>query len=147
MVCNCKPNSDLGWRQRLNADWTLRGDPYNVSGGSVATMDPNIKSPYLDELTIGIERELITDLSIGFRYIRKWDRNLIEDVFIHRLDYEALMERGELIWTIFSPVTVVDPYDGQTVTFYEQTDLTALVILLSPIPLAPSEIMMVLRST
>jgi len=119
------PNSDLQWRQRLNADWTLRGDPYNVSGGSVASIDPNIKSPYLDELTIGIERELITDLSLGFRYIRKWDRNLVEDVFIHRLDYEALMERGELIWTIFSPVTVVDPYDGQTVTFYEQTDLTA----------------------
>ncbi len=116
------PNSTLSWRQRLNSDWTLRGDPYNVSAAAVSIMDPNIKSPYLDEMTLGIEKEIISDLRLGLRYIKKWDRNLIEDVNPYNLDYEAL-KHGELIWTNFRPVTVVDPYNGQMVTFFEQIDL------------------------
>jgi hypothetical protein len=38
------------------------------------TMDPNIKHPYMTQFTVGIERELFKDTSLGVTYInRKWN--------------------------------------------------------------------------
>jgi len=38
------------------------------------TMDPNIKHPHMTQFTVGIERELFKDASLGLTYInRKWD--------------------------------------------------------------------------
>ncbi|GAI21560.1 unnamed protein product, partial [marine sediment metagenome] len=53
---------------------------YAFSGTAGTSMDPDIKSPHMDELVVGIQRELIPDLSLSVNYIRKWDRKLIEDV-------------------------------------------------------------------
>ncbi len=64
---------------------------------------------------------------MGVRYIKKWDRNLIEDVNANMLDMDALMDRGELIWKNWEAVTVTDPYDGSTQTFYSQTAFPAAV--------------------
>ncbi len=120
------PNSFISYRYRLNPDWTLRGDMYYFSATAGSKMDPNIESPYLDELTVGIERELFKDFKLGIRYIKKWDRKLIEDVDINALDLNALMRGDDIftVWTNFAPVTVVDPYDGKTVTFYNMIDDT-----------------------
>jgi len=41
-------------------------------------VDPDLKLPYVDEVTFGIEREILPDLSLGVTYIRKWERNMIE---------------------------------------------------------------------
>jgi hypothetical protein len=41
-------------------------------------VEPDLSPPYVDEATIGIEREIVADFSIGLTYIRKWERNLIE---------------------------------------------------------------------
>ncbi len=77
----------------------------------------------MDEFTVGIERELFEDWSISARYIKKWDRKLLEDAAIYELDLDALMDDGELVWTNYSEVTVTDPYDGQPITFYDMVDL------------------------
>lgn len=82
--------------------------------------DYNLKNPYVDELTIGIEREIFEDASLSARYIRKWDRDLIEDVDANALDIDTLMETGELVWTNYIPVTTTDPYNNETVTFWNQ---------------------------
>jgi hypothetical protein len=86
----------------------------------VGYKDQGLKTPYSTELSVGIERELWEDWSIGLRYIRRWDRNLIEDVDSTALDIEALMERGEFVWTRYEPVDVIDPHDGGTVTFWNR---------------------------
>jgi len=57
------PNTDTG-------DWyewfRVPHDPYE--------MDPNIKHPYMTQWTVGIERELFKDSSLGISYInRKWN--------------------------------------------------------------------------
>lgn len=46
--------------------YTIVHDPYE--------MDPDIKHPYMDQYTVGIERELFKDTSFGVTYInRKWN--------------------------------------------------------------------------
>ncbi len=115
------PNGAISWRQRLNADWTLNGGPYLFSASSASRIDPDLKAPYIDEFTVGIEREVMRDMKLGVRYIRKRDRNMVEDVNMNYLDMEALSQ-GELVWTNFTSYDVVDPYNDQTVTFYGVTD-------------------------
>lgn len=67
-------------------------------------IDPNIKHPCMDEITAGIERELIPDLSFGVTFIyRKW-KNFVDQV-----------NTGG----IWEPVQVVGP-DGKTYTVYNQ---------------------------
>ncbi len=73
------------------------------------TMDPNIKHPYMDQFTVGIERELFKDTSFGVTYInRKW-KNLIG-----RYDMAA-------------DYTAVEAYSSvldRTFTVYERTEDT-----------------------
>jgi len=120
------PNGFISYRYRLNPDKTPTGSIYNFSAQADASMDPNAKSPYIDEFTIGIERELIRDFKLGVRYIRKWDRNLLESVDLSALDLAKLMSGADIysVWTNYSPVTAVDPYDGKTVTFWTRIDST-----------------------
>jgi len=69
-------------------------------------VDPNMKSPYTDELIIGIESELFKDFSVGISYIYKKMQRLVDDTEIFR-GYTADSE-----WWI--PYTITEPgWDGQ----------------------------------
>ncbi|UCH92464.1 MAG: TonB-dependent receptor [Candidatus Aminicenantes bacterium] len=70
------------------------------------------------ELTVGFQREMGEDWSLGIRYIKKWDKNLIHIVDAFSLDIDALMENNELVWRDWGEIQTIDPYDGKTVTFY-----------------------------
>lgn len=41
-------------------------------------VDEDVSAPYTDEVSIGIEREVFTDFSVGINLMRKWDRNMVE---------------------------------------------------------------------
>jgi outer membrane receptor protein involved in Fe transport len=135
------PNSFISWRVHYIKDPDTGlpvPDPnklmYNFSATAGSIMDPNLKSPYLDEFTIGIEREILTDTRFGVRYIHKWDRNLIEDVNINAMNYnyyKALYTtKGDdaifdpLVWTNYAPVTTTDSYTNTTVTFWNRISST-----------------------
>lgn len=132
------PNSFITWRLRLNPDFTPRGAPYSFSATAEAQMDPDVKSPYLDELIVGIERELLRDLSFSLRYIRKWDRNLLEGVDLNGMNYDAYLKGADIldpsVWPNFAPITRTDTFDGKTVTFWRQvnTALTAKMFYTNP---------------
>ncbi len=115
------PNGAITWRQRLNPDWTLNGDPYLFSAASASRIDPDLKVPYIDEFTAGIEREIIKNMKLGVRYIMKRDRNMVEDVNMNYVDMDALAQ-GQLVWTNFTPFEVTDPYNSRPITFYGVTD-------------------------
>ncbi len=123
-VDEVNPNDVIEYRYRLNPDYSLDTDRgwYSVRAGVDRRVDPNLKTPYMDELTVGVERELARDLSLGFRYIRKWDRQMMDDVAENMLDYDRLMSTGELVWTNFEPVQGTDPVTGETITFWSQID-------------------------
>ncbi len=91
-------------------------------------------APRTYEAIVGLERELFEDVSVGVRFIRRWDRKLIEDVNAAALDMEALMERGELIWNsdMWQPVTVIDPYSGEPITFYDQVYWDSDLYMVNP---------------
>ena len=134
------PNSFITWRVRYSFDPVANKwrpvDPtspyymYSFSATAEAKMDPDVKSPYLDEFIIGLEREVFTDIKLGVRYIRKWDRNLLEGVNLNALDYEKY-KTGKYdildpsIWLNYTPVTVIDPYYNTPITFWNQIN-TAL---------------------
>jgi len=89
------PNTDTG-------TWELW---YTISANAYQ-MDPNIKHPYMAQWTVGIERELFKDASLGLTYInRKW-----KDM-IGRYNRAAVYE--EASW--YSPEL------DETFTVYERT--------------------------
>ena len=130
------PNDFVVALDALNPDWTRADTPfyiYTPGNNSAGYKDHELKNPYIDELTVGLEREVLANFSLGVRYIKKWDRDLIEDVNGNMLDMDALMDRGELVWKNWEAVTVVDPYDGSPRTFYNQTDFPpALLYTVNP---------------
>ena len=69
-------------------------------------MDPDIKHPYLDQWTVGLERELFKDASLSVTYIRRDWRNLIA-----YYDTESAYER----------VTFDVPELGTSLDLYERT--------------------------
>lgn len=115
------PSQRSSFTAHLNSDWSVDYTTPVVSPGTT-TVDPNLKSPYADEVTFGIERELVEDFSASATFIGKWERNLIDDVDRAHLDWDTYLATGELVWTGYTAVTGTDPFTGQDVTFYEMNE-------------------------
>jgi len=124
------PNGWFGMVEYYNPDGSAYyAYPWNLPGEGAPTIghpDYPLVAPYQDEITIGVERELFADWSIGARYIKKWDKRLVHVVDAAQLDLEQLMVNGELNWTNWQPVATTDPYDNQQITFYEMIDPYAI---------------------
>ena len=84
-------------------DWTL----YDyIPGGMAYTLDPDLKNPYADQFSIGLERELIQNLSIGAVYIYKTEKDLI-----------GWEDRG----ATYEKVNMVSPDNGVTYSVWNLT--------------------------
>lgn len=112
------PNGRMIAYYNLNPDWSL-GTMYAFSAATAGLIDPNLKPAYLDEFILGIERELFSELSLKISYIRKWDRQLIDDVVLEALDLNAIKD-GQYQWSGYNPVTVMDPYNNHQIVFYNR---------------------------
>jgi outer membrane receptor protein involved in Fe transport len=112
------PNGSFNRYCYLNPDWTV-GEMYRLSITSTASIDPNLKPACLTEFVFRAQRELLPNFVLSASYIRKWDRNIMEDIILEALDLDAI-KKGTYVWTHYTPVTAVDPYDGKTVTFYNR---------------------------
>jgi hypothetical protein len=77
-----------------------------VPGGMAYTIDPDLKNPYADQFSLGIERELSPGFSLGATFIYKIEKNLIgwED------------RGGEYV-----QVSRTSPDNGETYTVWNQT--------------------------
>lgn len=103
-------------------------DRYVVT--SYPEQDPNfryyiedLKCPYMDEILAGIEQEVFKDFKLGFQFVWKQNKNIVEDTDLNNgYDAEAKDEKGP-IWI---PFTFTDPgwdktfgtTDDQTLTVY-----------------------------
>jgi outer membrane receptor protein involved in Fe transport len=83
--------------------------------------DYGFNSPHTEEYTVGIEHEIFEDWSISGRFIKKYGRNLVEDVDANAVDINALMN-GDYVWKNFVQVYVTDPFDGRQVEFWNKVD-------------------------
>jgi Carboxypeptidase regulatory-like domain len=80
-------------------------------GGKVNKIDAELKQPYSDEFTIGLEREVLSNLSVGATYYRRNNRQRFSGV------------NRAVPPTAYTPTTVVAP-DGSSVTVYNQAPST-----------------------
>lgn len=125
------------YAQLLNPDGTV------VPGAVLMAVSPiaskvgwngsGLKAPRGDELVVALERELFPNWSLSARYTRKAERDFIESVDVNQLDMNSLMNDGTLVWTNWTPVSFIDPYDGQQKTFWSQKEVLARdVYLVNP---------------
>lgn len=85
-------------------------DPYSyVPGGTTLySMDENLKQAYMEQLTFGIERQLIKDLSIGITYISRKNHNQIAPVDVGGVYekvswYDDYTQQYIDVWTQVNP--------------------------------------------
>lgn len=87
------------------SDYVL--DLHIPAGASQYRIDPDLKQAYMDQWTVGIERQLMKDLSLGLTYINRRNHNQISPVDTG----------GEYIQRQF-----VDDITGQTFTVWDQAN-------------------------
>jgi hypothetical protein len=82
---------------------------WRVPYSKPATMDPKIGIPYSDQFTVGLERTIMKDASVGLTFIYREYKN-----FIGRVNMTAIWEKG--------PYTYTDQNGNrQTIEVYRQT--------------------------
>jgi len=81
---------------------------YSYTSGTAFIMDPDLKNPYADQFSIGLERELLPDFAVGISYIYKKQKNLL-----------GLEDRAG----IYEEVSMVSEDNGQTYTVFNQLNV------------------------
>ncbi len=86
-------------------EWVHYDDDF-IPGGMAYNLDPDLKNPYSDQFSIGLDREITQDFSIGAIFVYKTEKNLIgwED------------KRGT-----YEKTSMVSPDNGQTYTVWNLT--------------------------
>ena len=88
-----------------DGEWVL--DYFRPGGYSQYIIDDKLKQAYMDQFTVGVERELVKDLSLGVTYIWRKNYDHISPVNIG----------GE-----YEQVPFYDQYTGQTFMVWSQTN-------------------------
>jgi hypothetical protein len=92
-----------------------------VSTAYLDAIDPNVKVPYVDEITLGIEHELVKDLRVSARYIHKDRKRIMGSVLWDKESdtYWYTYEKAPDWWIPFTTtVPATGSYPAQTVTMY-----------------------------
>ncbi|HET9301070.1 MAG TPA: TonB-dependent receptor [Candidatus Polarisedimenticolaceae bacterium] len=97
-----------------------------VPNARVTVVDPNLRTPYQDELTVSAERELLPETSIKATWVRRRFRDQLQDVDLNRNtgDYGAChdptaLDRRLLVPSEGEGQQLVDPVTG---AYYTDTD-------------------------
>jgi hypothetical protein len=92
-----------------------------VSTSYLDAIDPNVKVPYVDEITLGIEHELVKDLRVSARYIHKDRKNIMSAVLWDK-DSDRYWYTQDLAPEWWIPFTTTVPatgsYPAQEVEMY-----------------------------
>jgi hypothetical protein len=68
-------NGDRMWQEGEE-----REAPYAWNVYSATEINPDLKNTYTDEITLGIEREILTDLNVSATFVMRNDGNIIDDL-------------------------------------------------------------------
>lgn len=80
-----------------NPEADTEDTPCEIRGTAVDDIDPNIKSPYADEIIVGVERQFGPTWSIGLRGIYRSLRRVLEDTYLPDVDNYAFINPGESV--------------------------------------------------
>ena len=92
-----------------------------ISTAYLDSIDPDVKVPYVDEITLGIEHELVKDLRVSVRYINKARKRIMGSVLWDK-DSDRYWYTQDLAPEWWVPFTTTVPatgsYPAQEVTMY-----------------------------
>ena len=99
---------------------------YLSSSFSKRRVSAEIQAPFTEHVSIGLEQEVLKDLTVGLHLFSKEQKNILEDVLVDPETGEALysLERaaGRNDWVPFTTtIPGSDSYPSQTVTFYAKS--------------------------
>jgi len=116
-------NNGDGWPDE-NDTWVRYGSSPMVMDPeySKKQLDPDTKSPLNDEFVAGIQHELFRNFSLGFNFIYKNKKNIVENV-LNDPDTGTKWYTNEMASNWWKPYTTVVPgiddlYEDTEVTFY-----------------------------
>jgi hypothetical protein len=124
--------TDLNFRaKREGADWVVD----TICGGvgaclrpsaNVNTVDRNLETPYQDEFTFSIERELAAETSIALTYVNRNFQNQFQDIDLNHLpgdygrcQFQSSANIKPLVPSPGEGQSLLDPFTGK---FYIDTD-------------------------
>jgi hypothetical protein len=85
-------------------------------------VDPDITAPHTDEITIGLDQEILNDFSVRLTYIYKNKKNIFEDVYYSpdlEMDWYSIEQDTEDLWVPFRTIVPgTDEFDDKSVTVY-----------------------------
>ena len=128
----------FNWTDTNNDNYPNIGDTFVVRPTDYRIMDPEFskkklapetKSPVMDEFTTGIWHELFKNFSLGFNFIYKEKKNILEDVlyapdtdeYWYHPDQAAVKDKK--YWIPFTTtIPGTDKYPTETVTFYVRSN-------------------------
>ena len=102
----------------LNGDDIAQGNeigpvntPFNISGVSNKTPDPGIKRPYQWEYTVGIQREVMRNVSVSANWVRRDYRRLFwtDNLLTTQDDYTVVQVRNPLDASQLIPIYNLNP--------------------------------------
>jgi hypothetical protein len=117
----------------FNAQGTLDGRRWGLSsiqGGAendrITVVDPGIRTPYQDELTLSVERELWSETSMKISWVHRAFRDQLQDVDINHAPADAGrclatfdLRHAPIVGSPGSGQTLIDDYTGER---YQDTD-------------------------
>jgi hypothetical protein len=95
--------------------------PANFGQASLATVDPNLKRPYVEQFNVGATHELVRGVSVAF----DWFHNLQEQVMEqNNILHPGTYANGSVTNASYRPLTVFSPIDGTPLTVYDPINAT-----------------------
>lgn len=90
--------------------------------GNEEDLEDGLKAPHMDEFLAGVEHELVKDFKLGFQFVYKVNKNIVESIDMNN-GYDAT--RTDEVGPIWIPYNFVDPgWDGDWETTEDNKDMT-----------------------
>jgi len=95
--------------------------PANFGVASLASPDPNIKRPYVDQFNVGLTHELLGGVSVSAEWFHNDSRQIWERNNVLR---PGAFSNGTVTNPNYRAITVFSPVDGSAITMYDPINTT-----------------------
>jgi hypothetical protein len=99
-----------------NCEINFAGVPANFGVVSLASPDPNLTRPYVDQFNLGVTHEVRRGVSVSAEWFHNDARNSWERNNINR---PGTYSNGVVTNASYKPVTIFSPLDGTPITMYD----------------------------
>jgi carboxypeptidase family protein/TonB-dependent receptor-like protein len=96
--------------------------PANFGVLALASPDPNLKRPYVDQYNVGVTHEILSGVSVSAEWFHNESKNIMLRTNVAR---PGTYSNGSVSNPAYRPITVFSPIDGTPITVYDVTSAFA----------------------